>query len=260
MTNEIFNQWLNERKTFKPLSKWNPSLIQLIIDRHPKETSGFLQRTITGMPGYGKSMYAYKIMAKLFYVINGYTKIDQEEDAYKLALENMIYRPQELFNKIEQQIVLGEPAWIWTLDDASIHMGRQLWDQSRQTYWDLQDNIPTIREDVTCLLITTPNVKLLAKPFREFFDMKIEMDLVEGIKRYPRRAKHYIKKYYPDDIRFRIYHPYDDKLSCLVPEPFYTWYREKKLAALRDYHKSKKDRRIVKSDVEESSDDVPGGV
>lgn len=255
MINEIFSQWLSERTKYKHLSKWNPSMIQLIIERHPKETSGFIERTIVGPPGYGKSTYAYKLMAKLYYTINGCTKVDDEEDAYKFALDNMIYRPRELFAKIEQQINLGEPAWCWCLDDCSIHMGRQLWDQDRQTYWDLQDNIPTIREDVTCLLITTPTVRLLAKPFREFFDMKIEMDLVEGITRYPRRAKHYIKKYYPDDVRFRIYHPYDDRFSCLVPEPFYTWYREKKLDALREYHKAKKDRRAGRvSAVEEESD------
>jgi hypothetical protein len=123
-------------------------------------------------------------------------------------------------------------------------MGRQLWDQDRQTYWDLQDNLPTIREDVTCLLITTPKIKSLAKPFRDFFDKKIEMRLEEGIKRFPRRAKHYIKQYYPDDIRFRVYNPYDDRFSCLVPEPFYSWYQDKKMAALRDYHTMKKQRRI----------------
>ena len=255
MMNEIFAEWLSQRPTFKPLSKWHPSLIPLILERHPKETSGFIQRTITGMPGYGKSTYAYKLMAKLCWTINGYTKIDDEEECYKWALDNMIYQPRELFAKIEKAILKGEPDWCWCLDDASIHMGRQLWDQSRQIYWDLQDNIPTIREDVTCLLITTPNVKLLAKPFREFFDMKVEMDLVEGIRRYPRKAKHYIKKYYPDDIRFRIYHPYDDRFSCLVPLPFYDWYREKKLDALREYHKAKKDRRANRvSAVEEESD------
>lgn len=249
--NEIFAQWLKERPTFKPLAKWMPSLIPLIIDRHPKDTSGFLQRTITGSPGFGKSTFAYKIMAKLYWVINGFTNIEDEEQCYKFALDNMIYRPKELFDKIKIQVDLGEPAWVWTLDDCSIHMGRQLWDQDRQTYWDLQDNVPVIREYVTCLLITTPTVKLLAKPFREFFDMKVEMDLMEGIKRYPRRAKHYVKKYYPDDVRYRIYHPYDDCFSCCVPLPFYDWYREKKLNALREYHAMKKLRRDIRAGVEE---------
>jgi hypothetical protein len=237
--NEEFNSWLKQRPSFRTLRQWNPSLIPLIIERHPtpeNKISGFIQRIITGDPGYGKSTFCYKLMAKLSYTINGYTKLDDEEDAYKFALENLIYSPNDLFERVMKQRDLAEPAWIWTLDDASVHMGRQLFDQDRQTYRKLQGIVPTLREDVTCLLITTPATNLLAKPFREFFKRKVEMTLAEGgMQHYTRLGKHYEKRFYPDDIRFRIHNPFNDKFSCLVPEPFYSWYLAKKRKALKDY-------------------------
>jgi hypothetical protein len=239
--NEIFREWMECRPNYKTLAKWNPALIQPIIDRHPtidNKISGFIHRTIVGDPGYGKSTYCYKFMAKLDYEINGYTRLDDEENSYKFALNNMIYRPDDLFSRILIQRNLGEPDWIWTLDDASVHMGRQLFDQDRPTYRKLQSMVPTIREDVTCLFITTPMVNLLAKPLREFLRRKMEMHVVENIKSYQRLGKHYEKRYYPDDIRFRMHNPYNDKFSCLIPEPFYKWYLDKKRKALKDYAES----------------------
>ena len=43
--------------------------------------------TISGERGTGKSTYAYKVLAKTYYELNGYTKVDEEEDAYKEALK-----------------------------------------------------------------------------------------------------------------------------------------------------------------------------
>ena len=240
--NEIFQDWLKQRTNFKHLKDWNPSIVEKTIEYHNLKTSGFISRVITGNPGYGKSTFAFKLIAKVYWVLNNCTEIEDEEKCYQYALDNMMYQPQELLNRVAQQLQIRKPALIWCLDDASIHMGRQLWDQDRQMYRDIQDVIPTIREHVTCLLITTPNVKLLMKPLREFFDVKMIMQLEEGIKRYKRRGKHYFRDYYPDDVHYCMHHPFDDMFSCLVPEPFYTWYRNKKLDALELYHKNKKNR------------------
>lgn len=237
--NKIYKKWLSNRPTFKTLKDWNPALINKIIERYPREENnnlkGFLSRIIVGHPGYGKSMLCYKYMAKIDYILNGYNKNDDEEKSYKFALDNMIYHPETLFNRIEKQIKLNHPFIMWTLDDCSIHMGKQLWDIDRQSYRKLQGYLPAIRDFVTCLFINTITVNLLAKPFREFFDTKIDITLEEGFSRNPRRGKHYFKEYYPDDIRFRMYHPYDDKFSVLVPEPFYSWYQTKKNKALKEY-------------------------
>ncbi len=259
--NELFETWLKERPGYKLLKQWNPSLVPLIIERHPTAdnlVSGFIQRIITGDPGYGKSTFCYKLMARLYWSINGCTRTDDEEDCYTFALENLIYSPNELFQRVMRQRNLSEPAWIWTLDDASVHMGRQLFDQDRATYRKLQGIVPTLREDVTCLLITTPTTALLAKPFREFFKRKIECTLMEGgMRHYTRLGKHYEKRFYPDDIRFRIHNPFNDRFSCLVPEPFYHWYLDKKRNALKEYAESIiKKTSIENFDKEEGDSDV----
>ena len=241
-------RWYRERPKYKTLKEWNPYLIPKIMERNPayneNHWKGFISRVVTGKPGHGKSILCYKYMAKLDYVINGYTTIDEEEYSYKFALDNMIYRPDEFFKRIDTQVDLGIPFIIWTLDDCSIHMGRQLWDEDRKSYRKLQRKIPAIREYVTCLFINTITTKLLAKPFREFFDAKIDVTLEEGFIRYPRRAKHYFKEFYPDDIRFNMYHPFDDKYSVLVPDTFYKWYDDKKNLALREYNEWKKKKKI----------------
>jgi len=256
--NEIFHDWIKERPSFKPLREWNPSLIQSIIDKHPTLTNkihGFMHRIVTGDMGYGKTTLAYKLMAKLDYVVNGYTTIDEEEYSYKFALDNMIYRPNDLFNRMERSLDLDQPDYIWTIDDASIHFGRQIYRKDRDTYDTLEDNLPTIREYVTCLIITTPKLNNLAKPFRDFFDKKIKITLEEGgMKNHTRRGKHYFKEYYPDDVHYVIQHPYDDRYSCLVPEPFYTWMHDKKKDALRDYHKWKRDKQIKKNDEDDKEE------
>lgn len=252
--NEEFKEWLKSAQHYKPLSKWKPYLIQQIIDRHPinkGDMHGFISRIITGELGYGKSMFAYKLMAKLYWDLNKFTNIEDEELCFKFSLDNMIYHPDDLFDRFDRTLYSDEPDWIWTIDDASIHMGKQLWNQDREAYWKLEDKIPTIRENVTCLLITTPKLNALAKPFRDFFDRKIKITLEEGIKRYPRRAKHYFKDFYPDDIHYRIHHPFDDRYSVLSPEPFYSWYRTKKKDALKEYDKRKKKRYADKEEENE---------
>jgi hypothetical protein len=232
--NELYQQWLNTRPDYKPLSKWTSGLIEEVLDRYPtpnKPFSGFVNRTIVGPPGSGKSVYAYKLSAKLHYVLNGYTKRDEEEESYKFALDNFIFYPQDLFDRMLEQKKKRQPALVWCLDDASVHFGKQLFDIDRKIYRRLQGAMPTIRTAVTCLLITTPRTQLLAKPLREFFDYKAEIRVVENFQRTPRIARHYEKKFFPDDTRYRMRIPFQDKYSVLVPEPFFTWYLDKKMDA-----------------------------
>jgi hypothetical protein len=257
-----FEEWLNDRPNYKKLTSWNPSLTQNIIDCHTtpeNKVSGFIPQLVVGKPGSGKSTFCYKFMAKLWWTIKGYTDVSNEEECYKWSLDNMIYRPSDLFNRVLQQRDLSEPAWIWCLDDCSVHMGRQLFDQDRETYRKLQGIVPTLREDVTCLLITTPTPNLLAKPFREFFNSKINMQIPYGIKAYKRLGKHYEKWYYPDDVHYRIFLACQDKFSCEVPEPFYSWYLLKKRTALKDYAISivKKSAVVDSGEEEGEPDDKP---
>jgi hypothetical protein len=53
-----------------------------------------------------------------------------------------------------------------------------------------------------------------------------------------------------------MYHPYDDRYSCLVPDEFYKWMDDKKRAALKDYDKwAAKKHLVVKDDEDDDEDD-----
>jgi len=257
--NEIYNEWLKERGNYKKLKDWNPHLPELIIKNYPTSDNkmmGHVNRIITGPPGLGKSIYAYKIGAKTHYLFNGYTKVDEEEYSYKYSLDQLMYRPQQLFDKIRVQRQRNEPELFGCIDDGSVHMGRQLFDQDRETYRKLQGIVPTLREDFTGFLVTTVILNMLAKPLREFVRHKVIIKPMAELKSMRRLAVHYERWYFPDDIRFRMLVPFQEKFSSLCPEPFYSWYHEKKMKALNEYM-ADLERKPVKpsggEDVEEDS-------
>lgn len=257
--NEIYSDWLKERPTYKKLREWKTGLPPLIIKAHEtsgNKNKGNVSRVITGDAGVGKSCYAYKITAKTHYDFNGYTKVDEEEYSYKYALDNLIYRPQDLFKRVRIQLEKDEQELVWCLDDASIHMGRQLFDQDREMYRQLQGTVPTLRENISGLLITTINTSLIAKPLREFVRRKVVIMRIAEVDSYRCIAKHYEKWYFPDDVKFRVTINFQDKFSCLVPKPFYDWYHEKKMAALKEYNDSIMNRPIKSSGVEDDEDDA----
>ena len=236
--NSIYKEWLSDRPGYKSLRKWNPHLPEIIIERHPKEkddSAGFVSRVITGAPGTGKSMYAYMIGAKTFWLFDGCSRDEDIEDCYRQSLNSIIYRPDELFKRVKEQRKKTEPMLLLIVDDCSVHMGRALFDQDRKTYRRLQGTIPTLREDTTGLLITTPKTVLLAKPWREFIDYKCEIRSVSTYKENRRIATHYYKRYFPDDIKFRVQAPFRERFSSLCPLPFYQWYLDKKRKALNEY-------------------------
>jgi len=259
--NNIFEEWLSDRTLYKTLRDWNPGLAPLIVERHPKtpdDNAAFISRIICGKPGYGKSMYAYKIGAKVFWIFDGCDRVEQEEECYKQSLDAIIYRPEELFNKVKIQRKKAEPALLWVIDDGSVHVGRALFDQDRKCYRRLQSTVPTLREDVTGLLITTPKANLLAKPFREFIDEKCEIKLASSFKENRRFANHYFRRYFPDDHNFRMQLPFRDRFSSLCPQPFYSWYLTKKRKALNEYQELC-DRLIALSDDTTEDDDEDAG-
>lgn len=258
---DVFQDWIKDRPGYKTLKDWNPGFAPIIVDRHPKnadDPSGFIPKVITGKPGYGKSMYAYKIGAKVFFLLDGCSRVEDEEECYKKSLDAIIYRPEDLFFKVREQRKKHEPAVLWIIDDGSVHMGRQLFDQDRKTYRRLQGTIPTIREDVTGLMVTTPKTNLLAKPFREFIDDKCEIKLTSAFKENRRIANHYFRRYFPDDRNFRMQLPFRDRFSNLCPQPYYSWYLQKKRKALDDYQLLCDKLNVVQEDSNEDDNDDSG--
>ena len=222
----------------KALKEWESGLANLIVKRYPKEekaATGFVERVITGDPGSGKSTYCYKVGAKVYYVLRGYYNKDHEEDAYKESLRYMLYHPSDFAELIYHNKSEREITPFVCLDDASVHFGKQLYRLDPDTYMELEGLIPTLRTAITGFLVNTPYKQLLAKFLREFCRHKVNILLSHEFGSWARLARQYEKYWLPDDTKFRMKIPFQDKFSCLVPEPYYSWYYDKKMKAEADY-------------------------
>ena len=239
---------------YKGLKDWESGLANMIMVRYPKgkhSPTGFVERAITGDPGIGKSTYCYKVLAKVYYTLNGYSNKDDEEDAYKLALKHMIYHPKDFANLIYNNKRNRTITPAICLDDASVHFGKQLYRLDPDTYMELEGLVPTLRTAITGFLITTPYASLLAKFLREFCRHKVRIimqssfrDMEEG-GGYKRIARQYEKYWLPDDQKFRIHIPFQDEYSCLIPDEYYDWYYDKKMKAEEDYAQHVSDRQDI---------------
>lgn len=221
---------------YKKLQDWESGFVNWVIRRHPsnpKQQNGFMGGFISGERGQGKSTYTYKVGAKTYYVLNGYNKTSDEEDAYKIALKYMFYDPSDfrkflIYNKIKRIITP-----IVVVDDASMHFGKMLHITAPKVYAALLGETATIRTAVTGLLITAPKRSHVAKFLRDYDDFKGEVKVDGGpsnpkMQTWNRKVRYYRWNYYPDEVKYRIQIPFQDKYSCYIPEPFYSWYLEKK--------------------------------
>lgn len=194
----------------KLLKDWNSGTSHRIIRRHP---NGFIGYQIQGERGRGKSMYAYKVMAKVYQDLY---ELD-EYDAYKMALKNMIFSPKDLIDLIEHNIDADEITPVICLDDATVHFN------SYKFFVDLHEVIllkglfDTIRTAVTGLLMTCPNRKQLLSFLRAYDDYKIEIKTAPGGDSYDRLARCYHFMWYPDERKYKVVVPFQDKYSVYVP-------------------------------------------
>jgi len=221
---------------YKYLKDWNSGFHDWVINRHPTEQNrqnGFMGGFIYGSKGNGKSTYCYKVMAKIYYTINGYSKKDDEEEAYKLSLDHLIFDGDTFLdlminNKVRQKITP-----VLCLDDASMHFGTQLYKHNPPLYDAMAGEIATVRTAVTGFLITSPKRSMCAKFLRENDDYKGEALKVAGSK-WMRKIRFYQWREYPDERKYKIQIPFQDEYSCYVPDeektglPFYENYVQKK--------------------------------
>ena len=187
---------------------------------------------IYGKKGNGKSTYCYKVMAKIYYTLNGFTKLHEEEDAYKIALKHMIFDGNVLMDLLVKNTVNETITPVITLDDASMHFGTQLYKHNPALYDAMQGELATVREVVTGFLITSPKRSMCAKFLRENDDYKGEALHSGAI--WNRKIRFYEWYEYPDERKYKIQIPFQDEYSCYIPDekttgfPFYEWYIQKK--------------------------------
>lgn len=221
---------------YKPLMEWNSGFHDWTIRRYPHEhrkQNGFMGGFIFGERGQGKSTYAYKVMAKVYFTLNGYNSKDDEYEAYAEALKYMIYEPLDfqkltVYNKIHYIITP-----IICLDDASMHFGNMLHITNPKLYSALLAETATIRSAVTGFLITAPQRCHVAKFLRDYDDFKGQAFIDMGgesieQQNWNRKIRFYLWTWYPDEKHYRIHVPFQDKYSCFIPDEHYKPYIDKK--------------------------------
>jgi len=232
--------------SYKMLKDWKSGFYEWINRRHPHfkgRQNGFMGGFIFGERGKGKSMYCYKVMAKTYWHFNGYT---DEGDAYAEALKYMIYEPRDFQKLIITNKIKGIVTPVICLDDASMHFGNMLHITNNKLYSALLGQTATVRTAVTGFMITAPKRCHVVKFLRTYDDYKGEVFIDKGGEQsvltdeqirnkkggrqnWDRKVRFYRWQYYPDEVKYVIRIPFQDKYSCYCPDEYYHWYLEKKL-------------------------------
>ena len=258
---------------YKPITEWNSGSVATICRRHP---NGFAGYVIQGERGLGKSMYAYKVMASVYLQLGQYRcfetgevlPVENELDAYKASLEYMIFSPDDLINLVEYNIANDYVTPVLCLDDATVHFNSYMFFVDLHTVILLKGLFDTIRTVLSGLLMTCPKRRALLSFLRDYDDYKIEIKKSQD-GYYQRLARCYQFNWYPDDRKYRVQIPFQDKYSCWVPDkrvypdwPPYEKYMEKRkqyLSVINDKLKlirEQKKKRSHTSDAPDTSMDV----
>ena len=217
---------------YKKLEDWNSGMHDKILRRHP---NGFTGAVIQGERGMGKSTYAYKVMAKLYLTLGEYrsqetgqiTYVNNEDDAYKAALEHMIFSPDQLIRLIKYNIANDYITPVICLDDATVHFNSYKFFVDLDEVILLKGMFDTIRTALTGLLMTCPKRRNLLSFLRDYDDLKIEIKMAPGMN-HDRLARCYQFNYYPDDRKYKVIIPFQDKYSCYIPDKHFKPYMEKR--------------------------------
>jgi len=211
-----------DKMNYKKLQDWNSGMHNRIIKRHP---NGFIGAVVQGERGQGKSMYAYKLMAKVYLTLGEYRSLNDgkihavtnETEAYQASLEHMIFSPRELIDLFKYNNKNDYVTPILCLDDATVHFNNYKFFVDLYEVILLKGMFDTIRTVATGLLLTCPKRRNLLSFLRDYDDLKIEIKQAPGGENHNRYARAYQFNWYPDDKKYRVIVPFQDKYSVYVP-------------------------------------------
>jgi len=196
------------------MQNWELQLGKRIIYKNRQK--GFLSAITKAERGYGKSMYNLKAMAMALYHLLGLS----EEEAYKMALDNMIFTPKQFLNLIEHNIAKDYISPVICIDDATVHFSSYLYFINLYETSLLSASFDTIRTATRALLINCPDKKRLLPGLRHYDDYEVTIYMDRG---YERRAVG-IKWYSLPDGKRRFRKEFEDHFSCYVPDYIYDEY------------------------------------
>ena len=190
--------------------------------------NGFLSAITKGERGSGKSMYDLKVMALAYY---NHDEGLTENQAWRKALDNMIFRPEQLSEKVSYNIEHDVVDLAWCIDDARVHFSGYLFFINVYQAALMNATFDTIRTVVRALLINSPLKKGLMKALREYDDYEITIYRENGD--YQRKATA-IKWYSLPDGKRKFRKTFEDYFSCYVPNWVYTKYMDQRKRYLRE--------------------------
>lgn len=232
------------------MSKWTDtwdkkqaSLGNRIISIHKGQR--FLNCLTIAERGYGKSMYHLLTMAYVYYHL-----IEKNEtDAWRFALDNMLFLPSQLEDKIDYNEEHNECSIVWCLDDAAVHFSNKLWWTDQAEAILLEGIFDLIRPVVSCTLINCPDKHRLLGSLQNYYGYE-ETIYIDNGGGYDRTVTgiHWYRR--PSgDKRWRK--EWNDTFSCYVPTWIYNEYKEIRknyVRIIRMKLKERRDKQHMKQD------------
>jgi len=201
-----------------------------IFQKRPHGFQGFI---CYGERGSGKTSYAVKSM------VNYYENVDgmDEEEAYERALENTLFRIEDVIDEVENHI--GDPKPILCWDDAGTFASSHRWFSHRKQVQILKGLSDTIRTSVTGLILTTPTPKGLLKFLRDYDNFYVKITKRSGD--YRRLAKGYSQKTLPSG-KTMVKKRFEDEYSCYLPKWVFEKYNRKRQKYVRELNEKLRER------------------
>ena len=208
----------------KPINEWDLRLSKLIQKEIP---NGFLSAIITGERRKGKSIYAMKVIALLYYLLEGWG----EEECWKKAFDCFIFGPDDLTAKVKHNTANDLISPVWCLDDTTVHFGTMLFFINPYQLQLLNGIFDTIGTAVNALILTCPKKKRLMNALKNYDDNTIHIIKArEG--GYERIARGILWYTMPDE-RQRFRKIFEDHYSCYAPDYIYKPYLVKRKSYLK---------------------------
>lgn len=202
---------------YREIKDYSLTLSLRILQKYPM---GFIGAIIEGERGYGKSTYALKVMAQVYKTLQGCS----DEEAWNIAIDNMIFSMDELIKKINHNINTDTVTPALCLDDATVHFSSYKFFTNLYEVILIHGMFDTIRTACTGLILTCPKRDLLLAALRNYDDYKIEIYMDHD---WERIARGYKLKTTPIGQK-RTYKNFEDNYSCYLPDWVFTKYMEKR--------------------------------
>ena len=152
----------------KPIAEWDLKLSDMIIKEIPQ---GFISAIITGERRRGKSIYFLKVGAKVYKTLEGLP----DEECWMKALDCIIFRPDDLTNKVFYNVEKDIISYMICLDDASVYFNPMLFFINPYQVSLLNGIFDTIGTVTNSLILTCPKKKRLMSGLKNYDDNTIHI-------------------------------------------------------------------------------------